>query len=345
MHQVTDSDVVWAEKLLKDWNTEKQTSAKADYINMHEKYPGMSHCYSRLKKSWDTLIKWTSTDAPLIYRTLKKEKLDYKSHLQQYPELPKELVCSYLIQNGQDYRRVDGRTGLFGGYDFYNQQTNFAFSEFHQAQYTGNDFCFRIGTLVNTLKMTSIVVMIKDLQHRKKGQVCVADSSTLHVIADSYLEFFETYVNNLVDRHIYDVKESMIIRYPNCAELGSDTTTRGVRIRCNALFIPEFWNKKQYFFAYRIRISMDESEQTNKSCKLLSRHWNIMEESKVIDSVDGPGVIGQYPVISPGSYFEYCSCSPLSRPHGSMSGYFTMQLLRGEEEFDAVVGEFPLSVN
>jgi hypothetical protein len=46
-----------------------------------------------------------------------------------------------------------------------------------------------------------------------------------------------------------------LLTYPVLSSLGSDVTTRGIRIRANALLIPEMSkiHKKEYFFAYRIR--------------------------------------------------------------------------------------------
>lgn len=45
-----------------------------------------------------------------------------------------------------------------------------------------------------------------------------------------------------------------ILRYPIYSSLGSDTTTKGIRVRANALLIPEMCNfeTNEFFFAYRI---------------------------------------------------------------------------------------------
>jgi ApaG protein len=55
--------------------------------------------------------------------------------------------------------------------------------------------------------------------------------------------------------------------------------------------------------------------------------------------VDGPGVIGLYPSVYPGSYFEYESCCSCKTKTGSMKGSFNMKSELGHS-FDIVVPEF-----
>jgi hypothetical protein len=43
-----------------------------------------------------------------------------------------------------------------------------------------------------------------------------------------------------------------------------------------------------------------------------------------VQEVRGRGVIGLFPVMEPGAYFEYESCCPQPAPRGTMKGSFTM---------------------
>ena len=44
--------------------------------------------------------------------------------------------------------------------------------------------------------------------------------------------------------------------------------------------------------------------------KLINRHWEITDAVGNIEIVDGPGVVGQQPILNPGESFEYNSfCS------------------------------------
>lgn len=58
--------------------------------------------------------------------------------------------------------------------------------------------------------------------------------------------------------------------------------------------------------------------------QLKSRHWIITNGNGAIEEVRGRGVIGQYPIMAPGSYFKYESCCFLPTPSGSMKGSFIM---------------------
>jgi ApaG protein len=121
----------------------------------------------------------------------------------------------------------------------------------------------------------------------------------------------------------------------------SDTTTRGVRIQVRAAFIPERSSppESEYFFAYRIRISNDGDE----TVQLVSREWIITDADGKVETVRGPGVVGEQPVLGPGESFEYTSFCPLKTPIGSMQGTYQMVSARGER-FDAVISPFSLAV-
>ena len=121
----------------------------------------------------------------------------------------------------------------------------------------------------------------------------------------------------------------------------SDTTTRGVRIQVRAQFIPERSSppESEYFFAYRIRIS-NEGDET---VQLVSREWIITDADGKVETVRGPGVVGEQPVLGPGESFEYTSFCPLKTPIGSMHGTYQMTT-SGGSTFDAEIAPFSLAV-
>jgi len=127
-------------------------------------------------------------------------------------------------------------------------------------------------------------------------------------------------------------------------------------VRANALLLHSlsmgYWSNSaprklvgQFLFAYRIRISMDATENPENSAQLESRHWEITEgESGRETSVDGEGVIGNFPIVTPGSYFEYASQTQQESPYGNiMKGYFRMKLRNGLGYVNAEVGPFALN--
>jgi ApaG protein len=121
----------------------------------------------------------------------------------------------------------------------------------------------------------------------------------------------------------------------------SDTTTRGVRVQVRSSYIPDRSSPRDahFFFAYKIRIS-NLGEET---VQLVSRHWIITDGDGHTEEVQGPGVVGEQPVLEPGQSFEYSSFCPLPTPIGSMHGTYQMVTSEGRR-FDAVIAPFSLAV-
>ncbi|HEY5616399.1 MAG TPA: Co2+/Mg2+ efflux protein ApaG [Vicinamibacterales bacterium] len=120
----------------------------------------------------------------------------------------------------------------------------------------------------------------------------------------------------------------------------SDTTTRGIRIQVTSTYLPERSSPRdcQYLFAYHIRISNVGTE----TAQLISREWIITSADGEVERVKGPGVVGEQPVLSPGSSFEYTSYCPLKTSVGSMQGSYQMMTADGEK-FDAQIAPFTLA--
>ena len=75
--------------------------------------------------------------------------------------------------------------------------------------------------------------------------------------------------------------------------------------------------------------------------KLINRHWEITDAVGNIEIVDGPGVVGQQPVLNPGESFEYNSFCPLPTEFGIMVGYYEMENENGNQ-FNAEIPTFKL---
>ena len=121
----------------------------------------------------------------------------------------------------------------------------------------------------------------------------------------------------------------------------SDTTTRGVRVQVKSAFVPERSapQNNHYFFAYRVRISNVGEETVH----LVSREWIITDADGNVEQVNGPGVVGEQPILEPGESFEYTSFCPLPTAIGSMHGSYQMVAASGER-FDAEIAPFSLAV-
>ena len=121
----------------------------------------------------------------------------------------------------------------------------------------------------------------------------------------------------------------------------SDTTTRGIRVQAQSFYDEERSSPEEnyYFFAYQIRISNVGSE----TAQLVSREWIITDGNGDAQRVQGPGVVGEQPVLAPGEQFEYTSFCPLKTAVGTMQGSYQMVTPDGTR-FDAAISAFTLAV-
>jgi ApaG protein len=122
----------------------------------------------------------------------------------------------------------------------------------------------------------------------------------------------------------------------------SDTTTRGIRIEVESEYEPDRSSpfESYYFFSYHVRISNIGQE----TAQLLSRVWIITDSDGEVQTVEGPGVVGETPVLAPGESFEYTSFCPLKTTVGAMQGHYEMQLVATGETFAAEIAPFTLAV-
>jgi ApaG protein len=121
----------------------------------------------------------------------------------------------------------------------------------------------------------------------------------------------------------------------------SDTTTRGIRVQVESFYDEERSSPQEsyYFFAYRVQISNEGSEKA----QLVSREWIITDANGEVQRVQGPGVVGEQPTLSPGDEFEYTSFCPLPTQVGTMHGSYRMVLPDGQS-FEAEIAPFSLAV-
>jgi ApaG protein len=117
-------------------------------------------------------------------------------------------------------------------------------------------------------------------------------------------------------------------------------TTNGVRIGVESEFRPghSFPHRSQYLHVYTIHIK----NYNDFPVQLISRHWDITEADGEKKVVDGPGVVGEQPVIEPDGLHAYSSFCVLTFPIGRMSGYYNMIRVDTGEEFTVDIPPFNL---
>ncbi len=109
---------------------------------------------------------------------------------------------------------------------------------------------------------------------------------------------------------------------------------------------PEFIDSKSsiigdlFIWSYQVRID----NKSNDSVRLISRYWRIIDENGTTQEVSGDGVIGEQPIIIPGSSYQYTSGVHLKYPSGIMTGKYQMRNLIKDELFEVKIPTFSLDV-
>jgi ApaG protein len=119
----------------------------------------------------------------------------------------------------------------------------------------------------------------------------------------------------------------------------SEAVTNDIRVEVLSLYSPTNSRPLQgaWVFQYTVRITNQGSE----TVQLVSRHWIITDALEHVDEVQGPGVVGEQPVLAPGESYKYSSWCPLKTPTGVMRG--TYQMVRaGGGQFDIEIAPFAL---
>ncbi|MGA2274061.1 MAG: Co2+/Mg2+ efflux protein ApaG [Bryobacteraceae bacterium] len=119
----------------------------------------------------------------------------------------------------------------------------------------------------------------------------------------------------------------------------SDAVTDSIRVEVMSRHSPENSRPEQgeWVFEYTVRIT----NQGPETVQLLSRHWIITDASEHTEEVQGPGVVGEQPVLATGESFQYSSWCPLKTPIGEMHGTYRMARVGGTQ-FDIEIAPFAL---
>lgn len=118
--------------------------------------------------------------------------------------------------------------------------------------------------------------------------------------------------------------------------------SEGVEVSVETFYQQDYSNPMQseYMFAYRIAIENHNSFPV----KLHRRHWHIFDSNGSYREVEGEGVVGVQPVLSPGEKYQYVSGCNLKTEMGKMHGTYQMENLNSMQLFDVNIPAFEMFV-
>ncbi|MCH7864728.1 MAG: Co2+/Mg2+ efflux protein ApaG [Proteobacteria bacterium] len=116
-------------------------------------------------------------------------------------------------------------------------------------------------------------------------------------------------------------------------------TTAAIKVIVEPFYLEEQSEPEDnhYVWAYHVRIE----NNGQKTVQLMTRHWRITDSLGNTQEVQGDGVVGEQPVLTPGGSFEYTSGTPLGTPSGIMVGTYQMETESGDR-FDVDIPAFSL---
>ncbi|NXY91352.1 FBX3 protein, partial [Alcedo cyanopectus] len=349
LNQLSSHDPLWKRHCKKYWlisekeKRQRNQSWKAIFISTYSDLGRYIRYYATLKKAWDDLEKYLGQWCPRMIGSLKEsvreEDLD-AVEAQIGCKLPDDYRCSFRIHNGQKLV-VPGLMGSMALSNHYRSEDlldiDTAAGGFQQRlglkQCLPLTFCIHTG-LSQYMALESVEGRNKyEIFYQCPDQMARNPSAIdMFITGTSYLEWFTSYVNKVVTGG-YPIIRDQIFRYVHDKECVA--TTEDITVSVSTSFLPELSSvhPPHYFFTYRIRIEMSKDALPEKACQLDSRYWRITNAKGDVEEVQGPGVVGEFPIISPGRVYEYTSCTTFSTTSGYMEGYYTFHCLYYKDKF------------
>lgn len=117
--------------------------------------------------------------------------------------------------------------------------------------------------------------------------------------------------------------------------------TRGIRVSVEVFFEGTYFKdyKLNYSYDYQVNIY----NQGKEAVQLQSRHWEIIDSLHPKIIIDGEGVIGKKPVVSPEKSYTYKSGCLITSSVGAMHGHYNFINLATTKKFRVYIPPFKLS--
>ncbi|XP_067837679.1 F-box only protein 3, partial [Heptranchias perlo] len=307
--------------------------------------------YAELKRAWENLKGYLERKCPRMITSLNagltEQELDTVEERIHF-KLPNDYRCSLRIHNGQRLV-VPGLMGSMALSSHYRSEDlldiDTAAGGFQQRK--GLKHCLPLTFCIHT--GLSQYMALDEVEGRRPCDIfyrCVdqmaSDPSAIDmfITGSSFTEWFTSYVHNVMSGG-YPIIRDQIFRYVHDERCVA--RTGDIIISVSTSFLPELSSvhPPHYFFSYRIRIEMVKDASPDNACQLDSRYWKITNANGDVEEVQGPGVVGEFPVMRPGSVHEYTSCTTFTTPSGHMEGYYTFHRLSQQKHtFNVAIPRF-----
>jgi ApaG protein len=118
-----------------------------------------------------------------------------------------------------------------------------------------------------------------------------------------------------------------------------EAVTGGIKVSVTPYFLEEQSTPEDDHYVWAYQISIEN--QGGETVQLRNRFWRITNAMGHVEEIEGPGVVGEQPVLKPGETFQYTSGAPLATASGIMMGSYEMEGPDGRM-FDVTIPAFSL---
>jgi ApaG protein len=118
--------------------------------------------------------------------------------------------------------------------------------------------------------------------------------------------------------------------------------TNGIKISVKTRYNGVIQQGENEFNAFSYYISIEN--ETTDTVQLLERFWEISDALNDKEFVEGEGVVGQKPIITPGEFYTYKSNCFLFAATGAMKGSFKMINKSTKQYFNVIIPTFQLTI-
>lgn len=365
LYSILNYDILWSQilsstNLVSPFIIEgkpQNMSSQAYFKQIYDKFKEIKGCLLEIcqKLGYEHYFKLKSGQISFLTPNRSKITSIKKTIENSYGSIPLVYFLLYYIMNGQNSLdcltinyNISYPKALFGGFCYYYDYYEFFFLpletflcgfltnlKFHPFAKEHHNFYLFVdfGNILEMGPETIFTLLAKE--NTPNGLVY-----TVYVLHENLVGFLKKIKNLNFDPN---EEKQLLDHFDTLNNPGSDVTTKGIRIRARAIFNP--WDQRdpgKNFFPYQIRIS---NAGVLKGFRLVSRKW-IIKYGNEVEKVEGEGVIGKYPLITPGCEdFVYESVSMITGYEGSMEGSFLFKAEDGSNDMiEAVVGRFLFKV-
>ncbi|XP_046556247.1 F-box only protein 3-like [Haliotis rubra] len=316
------------------------------FLKYYGNYGDVLGVYIRIRTAWNKIMGYLKKYDKVITSTLlppATEEQLREAESKLGCRFPDDMRCSLKIYNGQKQGAGPGLLGCIAISTHFRSEKLLDCKTIAENFSVEDDSPFPGCTPITYCCMTQRcqLMSFREEYGIPNGQIffpCADgdskdDDLDAFICGNTYTEWLEE-LAELMDKEIFYRIKGCHFRFldvPDCVRVTRDMFT----VKVGTCFMPDLStvHPPSFFYVYRITMKMHDDAPRKESCQLLSRYWSITDMDGNEEIMEGPGVVGENPVLIPGEEFSWESGTTFPTTYGNMKGHFVMINLEKGTEF------------